>query len=192
MNKRRNKWVPRAHVLFTVAWKFICVCNLLILCCFNTKHIISSYTCSFHPNWGLDHQWLLLFFFGGKCQQSWKLVYYQQIHGATMGSPLSPIVCNLYMNDFEQRAIESASHPTLWWFRYVDDTHWKLKRQHTQEFVTHMNSIDQDIQFTTECETNGTLAFPDTNTIRQEDGSLKAPVTPSCDVVRSCLGFYQC
>jgi hypothetical protein len=28
--------------------------------------------------------------------------YYLQIHGAAMGSPVSPIVCNLYMEYFEQ------------------------------------------------------------------------------------------
>ena len=37
--------------------------------------------------------------------------FYQQIHGATMGSPVSPIVCNLYMEDFEEKAITTAAHP---------------------------------------------------------------------------------
>ncbi|XP_072038548.1 uncharacterized protein [Amphiura filiformis] len=37
--------------------------------------------------------------------------YYQQIHGAAMGSPVSPIVCNLYMEQLEQEAIRSAPTP---------------------------------------------------------------------------------
>ena len=37
--------------------------------------------------------------------------FYLQIHGAAMGSPVSPIVCNLYMGDFEQRALATAEHP---------------------------------------------------------------------------------
>ena len=37
--------------------------------------------------------------------------YYLQIHGAAMGSPVSPIVCNLYMEYFEQRALATAEHP---------------------------------------------------------------------------------
>ena len=40
-----------------------------------------------------------------------KGVYYKQIHGAVMGSPVSPIVCNLFMEDLERRAIDTAPHP---------------------------------------------------------------------------------
>ena len=46
--------------------------------------------------------------------------YYLQIHGAAMGSPVSPIVCNIYMEDFEQRALAEANDPPRWWKRYVD------------------------------------------------------------------------
>ena len=31
--------------------------------------------------------------------------------GAAMGSPLSPIVANIYMEHFETRALETAPHP---------------------------------------------------------------------------------
>lgn len=37
--------------------------------------------------------------------------YYIQIHGAAMGSPVSPIVCNIYMEDVERKAIETAAPP---------------------------------------------------------------------------------
>ena len=49
--------------------------------------------------------------------------YYLQVHGAAMGSPVSPIVCNLYMENFEQIALEKAENPPRWWKRYVDDTY---------------------------------------------------------------------
>ena len=35
--------------------------------------------------------------------------FYQQIHGASMGSPVSPIVCNLYMERVEERAIRTSN-----------------------------------------------------------------------------------
>ena len=78
--------------------------------------------------------------------------FYLQIHGAAMGSPVSPIVCNLYMEDFEARALSSAPHLTRWWRRYVDDTHTFLKKEWAQEFTDHLNSIDDDIKWTTEGE----------------------------------------
>jgi hypothetical protein len=102
--------------------------------------------------------------------------FYQQIHGAAMGSPVSPIVCNLYMEHFEEQALRTAPHPPGWWFRYVDDTHTKQKVEHVEEFTEHINSIDPDIKFTMEKEENGSLAFLDINTIRKPDGSLKITI----------------
>ena len=93
-----------------------------------------------------------------------------------MGSPVSPIVCNLYMEHLEQEAIRSAPHPPLWWYRYVDDTHTKLKKQYAEDFTNHLNSIDPDIKFTTEGEEDRTLAFLDTLTVIQEDGTLKVKI----------------
>ena len=37
--------------------------------------------------------------------------FYEQINGAAMGSPISPIVANLFMEDFEVRAIQIANNP---------------------------------------------------------------------------------
>ena len=37
--------------------------------------------------------------------------FYEQQEGAAIGSPMSPIVANLYMEQFENQAINTASHP---------------------------------------------------------------------------------
>ena len=37
--------------------------------------------------------------------------FYEEIEGVAMGSPVSPIVANLLMEDFERKALVSASHP---------------------------------------------------------------------------------
>jgi len=44
------------------------------------------------------------------------------VHGEAMGSPLSPIVANLYMEWFETKALDSFPLKPEWWDRYVDDT----------------------------------------------------------------------
>ena len=37
--------------------------------------------------------------------------YYEQVEGAAMGSPLSPIVANIFMEKFETEALETAPCP---------------------------------------------------------------------------------
>ena len=93
-----------------------------------------------------------------------------------MGSPVSPIVCNLYMEAFEAKALSTAPYPIEWWFRYVDDTYTKSKRCHTEELTQHLNSIDPDIQFTNERENNKSLPMLDVLTFRESDGSISTGV----------------
>jgi hypothetical protein len=46
---------------------------------------------------------------------------YEQIHGISMGSPLFSIMANIYMKDFETRAINPFPLTPKEWKRYVDD-----------------------------------------------------------------------
>ena len=40
-------------------------------------------------------------------------IIYKQKHGAAMGSPVSPIIANLYVEGFEEIALRTARNPTL-------------------------------------------------------------------------------
>ena len=47
---------------------------------------------------------------------------YEQKDGAAMGSPVSAVIANLYMEEFEERVIARACYKRKIWKRYVDDT----------------------------------------------------------------------
>ena len=102
--------------------------------------------------------------------------YYQQKHGAAMGSPVSPIIANIYMESFEQKALSTTTYPPSVWLRYVDDTFVCIHEYNIEGFTNHINSIDENIKFTME-EVDGKLAFLDTNVILRDDGTLKTTRT---------------
>ena len=48
--------------------------------------------------------------------------FYEQKEGAAMGSPVSAVVANLYIEFFEELALETALTRPRLWKRYVDVT----------------------------------------------------------------------
>ena len=77
-----------------------------------------------------------------------------------MGSPVSPIVANLYIGHFESIALSTAPRPPSLWFRYVDDTFVLTHEDDVDSLTSHINNIDDHIQFTTEPETQGKQILP--------------------------------
>ena len=65
-----------------------------------------------------------------------------------MGSPVSPIVANLYTEYLEQKALSTAPNPPSFCCRYVDDTFVIHKEVNKQGFLQHINSVDSAIRFT--------------------------------------------
>ena len=101
---------------------------------------------------------------------------YKQKQGAAMGSPISHIVANLYMEHFESRALDTAPTRPPMWYCYVDDTMTKIHECAVSSFSDHLNSINPNIQFTSEEEKNGRIPFLDTCLHVNEDGSTKVTV----------------
>ena len=66
-----------------------------------------------------------------------------------MGSPVSPIVANLYMGYLEQKALSTAPPPNsgagMWMTPFVIH-----KEANKQSFLQHINSVDPAIRFTVE------------------------------------------
>ena len=89
--------------------------------------------------------------------------YYEQVQGAAMGSPISPLIANLFMDEFEVKALCTSPHPPSLWLGFVDDTFVITKAEHSQPLLHHINSQDPYIQFTVEPTQEGSLPFLDTN-----------------------------
>ena len=94
-----------------------------------------------------------------------------------MGSHISPIVANLYMEDFENKATNTAEYAPRIWKRYVDDTCVIIKATKKEDFLEHINSIDPHIQFTTEnAGSDQSIPSLDTIVMTQCDNSLLTSV----------------
>ena len=94
-----------------------------------------------------------------------------------MGSPVTPIVANIYMEAFEDRVINTALHPPKIWKRYVDDTFVIQQESHKEEFFQHINQVDTSIKFTMEeAGPNGCIPFLDLLITPKADGTLTTKV----------------
>jgi hypothetical protein len=100
--------------------------------------------------------------------------FYEQTRNVAMGSPLSPIVANLFMENFEKKALDSYPLKPLRWKRFVDDTNvlWPHGKEELDKFFQHLNNISKDIKFTMELEENGSIPFLDVLINKKEDGNL--------------------
>ena len=81
-----------------------------------------------------------------------------------MGSPVSPVIANIYLEHFESIAIPSSPTLIKWWFRYVDDVHSATRKDQVNKLQEHLNSIDPHTKFTIEHPGTDGLPFLDTLT----------------------------
>jgi hypothetical protein len=103
--------------------------------------------------------------------------FYKQTDGVAMGSPLSPVIANFFMEDPVKKAREQAIHKPVCWFRYVDDTFviWPHGQERLREFLNHLNGLHNKIQFTIKIE-ESQLPFLDIDIYRKTDSSLEHKV----------------
>ncbi|XP_049792346.1 uncharacterized protein LOC126199468 [Schistocerca nitens] len=94
---------------------------------------------------------------------TWNGDFYEQLEGVAMGSPLSPVVANFFMEQFEAQALDSATCKPKVWYRYVDDTFvvWSHGEEQLGEFLRPLNSLHANITFTMEVEKDKKLPFLD-------------------------------
>ena len=88
--------------------------------------------------------------------------FYDQIDGVAMGSPLGPVLANIFMCHFkEEWVFNNNARPSIW-FRYVDDTFTLFDSKNTAtQFLHYLNNCHANIKFSVEFEENGTIPFLD-------------------------------
>jgi hypothetical protein len=76
--------------------------------------------------------------------------FYKQKFGTPMGSPLSPIIADLVMQDLEAKALERIEIRLPFYFRYVDDIVMAVPNDLIDFTLTTFNSFHPRMQFTLE------------------------------------------
>ena len=94
-----------------------------------------------------------------------------------MGSPLSPIVVNLFMEDLETKLLATVPSTPKIWKRFVDNTFTIIQKADKDAFLDHINSIDSNIHFTYEDpKEDGSIPFLDLLITPDEEGRLNTNV----------------
>lgn len=92
-----------------------------------------------------------------------------------MGSPLSPLLAEIFMNKLETEHVMSQKNPyfkhIVYYHRYVDDVliAWKGTDRQLTSFITYMNKIHEKIKFTLEKEIDQSLNFLDLTITRNNE-----------------------
>ena len=86
---------------------------------------------------------------------------FEQINGVSMGSPLSPIVANLFMMKLEEKILESKKNEFVKYFRFVDDCFLLTKESldKSEEIENWFNLLHPKIKFKIEPEKNNKINF---------------------------------
>ena len=91
---------------------------------------------------------------------------YIQIDGVAMGSPLGPVIANIFMVELETTLVPKLEDHVQKWRRFVDDTFAYVKIGSVEYVLSVLNSFHKNIKFTYKEEQNNTLPFLDVLFIR--------------------------
>ena len=95
---------------------------------------------------------------------------YKQIDGVSMGSPLGPVLANIFLCHPEETFMLKHCHFPQFYRRYVDDTFAVFPcKQTALRFFNYVNEIHGNIKFTMEEEKDNSLQFLDTLVLKRDD-----------------------
>src|SRR5436190_52460 len=88
-------------------------------------------------------------------------LYYKQTFGVPMGSPLSPIIADITLQDLERKALSSIPFNPPFYFRYVDDIVMAAPSHFCITLLEVFNSFHERLQFTLEEGVDNKINFLD-------------------------------
>ena len=83
-----------------------------------------------------------------------------------MGSPLGPVLANMFMVELEQKMVPTLSNDISLWKRYADDTICFIKLPSIKKVLETLNSYHTNIKLTIEIETENKILILDVLLIR--------------------------
>ena len=117
---------------------------------------------------------------------------YEQVDGVAMGSPLGPLLANVFMSSIEEKLDVEGKLPP-YYRRYVDDTFTVMPDLSTaKDSLNTLNHAHPAIKFTVEVEKDGMLPFLGTQLLnrapRIETKVFVKPTNSSITTVTSIIG----
>ena len=101
---------------------------------------------------------------------------YKQVNGVAMGSPLGPVLANIFMVELENTIIPKLNGKLSLWYRYVDDTFTFIKKGEALNVRDILNTFNENIKFTFEEEKSSEISFLDVGVRRKNCGSFDTKV----------------
>ena len=105
-------------------------------------------------------------------------IFYKQIDGVAMGSPLGPALAIIFMCSFDNKWLKDCPHSLkpLFYRQYVDNTIALFQSlDQVEKFTKYLSSKHPNINFSLEKENDGRLSFLDINIFR-ENGNFVSDV----------------
>ena len=96
-------------------------------------------------------------------------VFYKQVFGTAMGSPISPVIANLVMERLGTISLSKVPFQLKFYKRYVDDIITCIKLEDLPILLDTFNSFHNRLQFTYQVEKDSCLSFLATLVIRSDN-----------------------